>query len=545
MMAVGWDKRRNDTVPVRLLTLLLFFAKHVAVLLLVFVATACAGTLVLRDREPPAFRCALGFAMWGEALFALAAIGWLRPLPIALLFLAVVFAGRFKPRASAWLPVVGAAVATVIAMQPPLAFDETLYHLPFVRALAESGRLQFLSALRFPVFPQFQELLCAPIFMLAGDTATHLVSLAEVIVTAALVADWARRHAPSAASLAAALLLSSPILIHLGTILYVDAALTLFIAAGFYALDRDSRLAGLFFGAACSTKYLGGFFAVAALLIVLIVRRRDALRFAATTAAAALPTTLWLVITTGNPLFPFATSIFGANEWTLPPTPRASFVDVLRVPWDAIFARARMNAQPPVTPLLFVLIVIVAIAATREWRSRALVLMSVAYLGVFAFLPRDTRYLVPLLPLVCVAGAVIIARRFPRLTRATTIVATLMCGAYLGWRLYVVGLPMNREAILAARIDGYAALQHAGATRVYVCGGEQLQYFARGSLIGDFGGPNRYERVLGGDRAMLANRLRNAGADYLLVIKERCDVRPSGLTLEYEDARAQLWRVQR
>src|SRR5205085_6456237 len=227
-----------------------FFAKHVAVLLLVFVATACAGTLVLRDREPLAFRCALGFALWGEALFALAAIGWLRPLPIALLFIAVMILGRFTPRSPAWLPITGAAIAIVIALHPPLAFDETLYHLPFVRSLAENGSLQFLAGLRFPVFPQLQELLCAPIYMLAGDAATHLVSLAEVIVTAALIAEWARRHAPTAASLAAALFLSSPIVIHLGTILYVDAALTLFIAAGFYAIDTDSRLAGLFFGAA-------------------------------------------------------------------------------------------------------------------------------------------------------------------------------------------------------------------------------------------------------------------------------------------------------
>src|SRR5207237_6627794 len=150
MSAVGWDKRRNDTVPARLLTLLLFFAKHVAVLLLVFVATACAGTLVLRDREPLAFRCALGFALWGEALFALAAIGWLRPLPIALLFIAVMILGRFTPRSPAWLPITGAGIAIVIALHPPLAFDETLYHLPFVRSLAESGSLQFLTGLRFP-----------------------------------------------------------------------------------------------------------------------------------------------------------------------------------------------------------------------------------------------------------------------------------------------------------------------------------------------------------------------------------------------------------
>jgi len=61
----------------------------------------------------------------------------------------------------------------------PIAFDETLYHLPFVQAMSRSGALHFWADLRFPAFPQLHESLCVPAFLLVGDTATHLVALRQ------------------------------------------------------------------------------------------------------------------------------------------------------------------------------------------------------------------------------------------------------------------------------------------------------------------------------------------------------------------------------
>jgi hypothetical protein len=551
------------------LVTLFFFAKHAAVLLAVLAAAAGAGTLATGGREPLALRCALGLVLLGEALFALAALGWPRPGVIVFLVIVaiagVAMQGRFVASVSKWWVVAYAAIgipAFLLALHPPLAFDETLYHLPFVRSLARTGGLRFLAELRFPVFPQLHEMLCGPVYLLAGDAATHLVSLAEVMVTAAIVAAWGRRYTASAGPLAAALFIGSPIVIHLATILYVDAALTLFVAAGFYSLDMaltESRRAplvfsALFFGAACSVKYLGGYFAVAALVIVVVARRRDALLFAGVTAAAALPTTLWLMITTGNPLFPFLPRLFGPNDWVLPPdAARPHVMDALRVFWDVTFARERVNTQPPMTPLLLVVVLLVAAAAFRDRRVRAVILLAAGYLVIFAFLPQDARYLVPLLPLFCVAAAVIVARRWPQATAVATLVAIVPGAVYLVWRLAIVGLPpadaASRGAETAARVAGYTALIRAGASRVYVCGGEQLQYFAGGTLLGDFGGPHSYARVLAGadDTATLAARLQRLDVDYFLAVKRRCEPlrMTGGLELVYEDAGAQLWRVQR
>jgi 4-amino-4-deoxy-L-arabinose transferase-like glycosyltransferase len=502
-------------------------------------------------------------------LFALAALGWLRPGPIIALLIVAIAGGAMRARFAAsvskgWM-VAYVAIgmpAFLLALHPPLAFDETLYHLPFVRSLATAGGLRFLTELRFPVFPQLHELLCAPVYLLAGDVATHLVSLAEVMVTISLVAAWARRYTARAAPPAAALFIGSPIVVHLATILHVDAALTLFVTAGFYALDvalteprRASLLySALFFGAACSVKYLGGYFAVAALVIVLAARRRDALLFAGVTSAAALPTTLWLALTTGNPLFPFLPRLFGPNDWVLPPDVARPHrvMDGLRVLWDVTFARERMNAQPPMTPLLIVLVLFVSAAAFRNRRARAVMLLASGYLILFAFLPQDTRYLVPLLPLLSVSAAVIMARRLPRATAIATLVAIVPGVAYLVWRLAISGLPpadaASRNAETAGQVAGYAALARAGTSRVYVCGGEQLQYYAAGTLLGDFSGPYSYDRVLAGadDTATLAARLLRLDIAYFLALKQRCDTRrmTGGLVLVHEDSGAQLWRVQ-
>lgn len=496
-------------------------------------ALAGAGTLALDRRDPLALRMTLGLAMWGHALFFLALCGQLRPWPIVALA-AVALAGLRPERPH---PILLAALPlAALALHPPLAFDETLYHLPFVRAVAESGRLQFFADMRFPAFPWLQELLCVPLFLFAGDSATHLVSLVEVMLTAALLADWGRRHDRRAGALAAAFFLGSPIVIHLAVTGYVDAALTLFVTAGAYCLDQARPLlAGFFLGTSTAVKYLGGFFAAAGL------RRRTAIPL----ILAALHTTAWLFVTTGNPLFPF----FGSSAWALP-LPHVPWTTrllrTLLLPWNVTFARDQVNQQPPFTPLFAAALLIVAVAAVRDRRARFVAAITIAYIAAFSFLPQDSRYLVPLLPLLGVTAAVAVAKRWPRATTILAIVAIAPGIAYTAHRLHREGLPprtpAQREAALARRIPEYATLRRADGP-VYVCGAEQLKYHAPHGLAGDHAGPNAFARVLTGD---VAANLQSIGMQYLLISKRACTPSPptAGMQLVFEDAHAQLWRVQ-
>ncbi|HEY2325367.1 MAG TPA: hypothetical protein VGJ82_21090 [Thermoanaerobaculia bacterium] len=514
---------------------LVFVAEHAALLLLLLACAAGMGTLFARSM-PLALRAALGLGVWSEALFLLAAIGQLKPLPIAALAILSLVSIRPPATGTPHLVLFGLFLPlALLALHPPIAFDETLYHLPTIRSLATYGHLRYAAELRFPVFPQLQELLCVPLYLLAGDTATHLVSLAEALITAALLLEWG-------GWLAAAFFLGGPIVIYLATVGYVDMALTLFVAAAFYCIDREKPLAGGFFlGLACGVKYLGGYFAFAGLIELLFRNRRAAAKFAIACAAAALPTTLWIALTTGgHPLFPFFDSRFT--------TPRlVSFTLPWRVLWDVTFAHARVGFEPPMTPLLIPAVIVLIVAASRDGRARAIAILSTAYLVVFAFLPQDTRYLVPLLPLIAIGVAGSIAPQ-----RWLVWIAIAPGLLYAGYRLHVNGLPpatpAQREAYLSRRVPEYRAVTHAGTGTIYVCGGEQLKAYATGKLLGDFFGPWAYKNVLDhrSDTASIADRLRAIHAGYYLVAKRVCKPprATGGMELVYEDAAAQLWRVQ-
>jgi 4-amino-4-deoxy-L-arabinose transferase-like glycosyltransferase len=443
-----------------------------------------------------------------------------------------------------------------LALYPPTAFDETLYHLPLVRAIAEEG-LGFHEELRFPVFPLLAELLAVPAYLLGGDVATHAIPLIATLLTAAVLLAWGRLRGIRTGALAVAAFLGAPIVVHLATSLYVEAVLTLFVCAGFYCLEfqrlyvsptpehtkavaaataLQNVLGGLFLGAACAVKYLGLYFAVAGAVIVAIRARRALVPYLAGVAIVALPMYAWIYAQTGNPLFPY----FAQNAWTADLPPARSIVSLIRIPFDVVFARDRIGQQPPFTP--FFALALIAMA----WKSRARFILPLGYLLAFLFLPADARYLVPLLPLVLIEGATVLDRLAPsrRLVATLTILAIVPGPAYAIYRIAKQGSPFDRTAYLRRVVPEYRALERAGTSRVYACRGEQLKWYAAGPFLGDHFGPHSFSRVLNAD--MQAN-LRARRIDHLLVARECNSVTlpAPGFTLVYADEAAQLWRVGR
>jgi hypothetical protein len=505
----------------------------------------------------------LALAIGGELLVLLGIARALRPPVLVVIGIAAVAAFVALARGTrpaTWLFVLLAASPLfVLALYPPIAFDETLYHLPHLRAIAASGAIGFRPLLRFPLFPQLQELLCLVPFAALGDVAPHFVTVAELLLLGALVAAWPRQR--EAGLLAAALSLGHPIVVQLGTVTYVEIALTLFVAAGFFCLDRERpAAAGLLFAAACSVKYLAWYFAAAGFAFVLLfaVRRvRATSLFLSAFAAGILPTYGLLVATTHNPFFPFLPRLFGATPWALTnPRPAAPLVGALRVWWDITFDRGRVNWQPPYSPLFAIALWIAIVAAFRDRRAAFVAAISIGYALLFPFLPQDSRYLLPLLPLVSVTAATWIAARMSReATLALAIVAIVPAFAYAGYRIVRQGAPPLRASArrdyLEAHVPEFRALEHRGSGRVLVCGGEQLQDYGRGSLVGDVIGVFPEPRIFGasGTPAELAAQLRALRVSELLVSRRGCRqewqrlAAPPSFELAYADGGALLWRV--
>ncbi len=546
-----------------------FIVEHAAILTLLLAVAASAGTVVMGPRLPLALHAVMGTAIAGQLFVLLGTIGALRPWSLWT-FAAIAVAAGVVPaarRLNRSQLVRGAAVALftlplfLLALYPPLAFDETLYHLPFVRAIARSGAIRFLAEHRSPAFPQLHELLCVPSFLLAGDTATHLVALAEVLILTGLMIAWPQQRLTG--FLATALVLGNPIVIQMATITYTEAALMLFVAAGFYCLDRNPIAAGFLLGTACSVKYLGCYFAAAGFAYLLLFgtnRRRTIPLFLGALAAGVLPMYGRIVALTGNPFFPFLPRLFGASPWTLTPPPplRSShIVTALRLFWDITFERARVGFQPPYSPLFAVAMLITFVAAIRDRRATFLAVVCAGYIAIFTFLPQDSRYLMPLLPLVAMAAASAVAP----LLRKNVIVALSLLAiapgiAYAGYRFVRQGpLPVTsaqRQQYLEARIPEYRALEHRGPGRIYVCGAEQLKYFGGDDLRGDVAGPFAYDTIVGRsvDAEHLWRTLAQSHIRYLLFSRAHCPITwqrlPSAPRFElvYADDGAVLWRVR-
>jgi hypothetical protein len=547
----------------------------------------------------------LGLALTVYALFLLALAGRLQPVPVLLAAALVhVFgtpvwretwndlrAGVPRPGWAAGLALLVLVVApfALPALYPPSGFDATLYHLPFARAFAATGSLPYLADRRFPVFPQANEILFAAVMLFGRDVAAQGVQLLATLLTAALLAQWARASFPdlrAAGALAAAIFLGSPLVSYLAGTCYIEPGLTLFVTGGLFAADRwrktgDRRWlvpAAALAATAADVKYLGLYFLGVAALLVAIAgiapvaggrprrvgeRGLDVLLFRSVAAVFLAPWYLRLVILTGNPVFPYAPGLFGANPWQALPDPNREgtlaqrLVRAVRIPWDVVFARKSYGGLPPASPVYLAAIPLLVAGALRDARLRRWLALWLPVVAAFAlacsWLPKDSRYLVPVFPLVSLAVVGAVAACAGR-WRGSRLLAWALCLGCLapGW-LYGFSwmarngplplTPSRREVFLTRKIPCYGAVAWLNRTQgkhftVWAFRAEQATYFAEGRFLGDWAGPASYGRVLAVSPSpeALHRELRRLGADHLLLAAAAAKDLPFP-----EDAAFRLW----
>lgn len=542
-------------------------AAHLLALAVLAATAWAAGFWVTRGlsmegwAERLALPAAVGLAVLAHLGFLLASFGLLRPGVLIVAIVAAhcagfkawraVFAGLpgKAPGGSGWkiaLGVVALAPLFVLALYPPTAFDETMYHLPFAQAFARSGGLPSMPALRFPVFPALAELLFAKMLLLAGDVATHLVSLVAVLATAGLLVAWGRRvFSPSAGWIAAALYLGNPIVVSLAGTDYVEPLLALFVTGALFAAwnFRHSGervwllLAAAFAGSAAGVKYLGLFFAAAVFVDLASSRRKLSapLLFAAAAFVVLVPTYARIMAETGNPIFPYLPGIFGSTAWdpfVLKPVRDViapeTLVRFVRLPWDVVFHRSAVGQQPPFSPLYLLGLPLLLTGVFRDSRVRRLLAIPVVWSVVFLFLPPDARYLVPILPPVslALAGGIRIEKRSLRV--AACVLAFLPGWLYAGYRITRQGPPPatleERDLYFARKLPLYPAVRHLDriSSVAYAFDAENMKYFYDGALYGDWIGPASYRRLrpLFKTPEVLHRELRELGVSHLLLSKK-------------------------
>lgn len=424
-------------------------------------------------------------------------------------------------------------------LQVPLAWDELMYHLPYVRFWVEQGSLAVDPWLRYPLFPYNYHMLYVVAYLFGSDVLPHLVNaLAGWLTAAGLYFAGRRLFSPAVAVIAPVLFLSA-----VGggfDSAYIDLGLSLFVFFAFFALAlaREASSTGLLLfaalcmGLAVGTKLHGLLYALIwAPLVLLVVRRPGAL--AGMVAIAALGAAFWYArsfLVSGDPVHPIGARWFGYWLWDEGDL-QGQLADVARtVEWPKWYLMIGFAA------------VVRLVHGDAVFRATAYV----AFASVALWLASSGhgRYLMPAYPFLALLAAEIVSQaahwvsstarwvRFAgylgaapvRGVRALVVVAAASASipALVKIERLIGPSEAERATILRQRLNGYAVfeqLRMSNDLRILQVGFEGQLYYAPRGTIGEVFGPGRSRTVLelASDPRALAAHVSQLGANALLI----------------------------
>jgi hypothetical protein len=436
-----------------------------------------------------ALRLAYRGVLWGfvavcAALASPSFLRWAKAAPSAL---------KLSSGGRAWTIATGAyfLAAAALTSLPPTLNDELIYHLAIPKAwLGTHGGFFFRNNI-YAYFPQSGELFSLLGLGTGGEAAAKLFHAASGFLLFLAVFRYAaafldRKHA----RLAAFALLSIPTMMVIIPAAYVDLTFALYtflaiISVRRYLEGRDLRhtlLAGLMLGGAIGVKYTG--LQMTALTVCLIgvyrLKTRDLAvlkpiaLIAGPAAACALPWLLRNWILTGWPMFPFSLPFFTLNSGLNWDPERAGlylgFLQAFGAPLDGgtlwntltapirVFIQGRFNSAMFFDGVLGPAFLLIPFLALRKKVRKDLdifFIFSLLFLLYWAFSTRQVRFLLPVMPFLCL----ILARgcqawEKPWLTRF--VAALLFFNVFLGGKEIAKKAPwdywtgkLSREAYLA------------------------------------------------------------------------------------------------
>jgi 4-amino-4-deoxy-L-arabinose transferase-like glycosyltransferase len=574
-----------------------FVVGHYALALLVSVVAFGLGGVLTRGMvfhslwEELGVRLGIGVGTLAGLVFALGLLGLLTPVAVLVLIAAILipgyptcrhfaqrllgeFSGQklLKSSAVVFVAIALASVLLALPLYPPTAWDSTSYHLAAAKAYAQNHGLVYTPYLRYPVFPQLNEMLLCLGLLLCDDVLAQILQGVLLATLTLVTVGFARRHFSRRAGWwAAAALLGNPIVLWLGSCGYVDIGVALWsmlaVVGIWNWLDTREKpwlvWGGICGGFAMGTKY-SALYVLAVLLLALMISartRRDRAACLVWVTLVIVVAAPWMVrsfVYTGNPFWPALSSVFGNSIWTnadIKEQMQDLFVahgvsrslgNLVKLPWLLTFRQTVFIREAALSRTYFWMLPVALVVAIWDYRVRRLVLFtSVSVMGWF-FSSQILRYLVPILPVfgVVCAGAIDRALEWPAWLRRWTnrnAITFLGCVALIWPGLeYATTIlrhrplpvsPAQRDAYLAEKLLSYPAYRYLNAALgtnycLYALYSENMAYFADGTVMGDWFGIARYADVLdklaSGER--LYHHLRKLGSTHLLLNTQRHSV---------------------
>jgi len=453
-----------------------------------------------------------------------------------------------------------------LPLYPPTASDSIAYHLAIAQHYVQTGSVQPTPQYRYAVFPQLVEMLFAAALMMGSDILAQCISLIFLLITALAVAAFVRRMGHGASSYwGAVLVLSNSVLLVLAGVAFTDMALMAFVTLAVLSFERWCEnkdgawlvFSGLMTGCAAGTKYSALFFPlVLGGLSIVMSRQQRWLRplFTITMSCiiTALPWYLYNAYHTANPVWPFFSSLFGHAYWN-DADMQGQTADLLTaygtgtsvralllLPWNIFMHPEYFHTDGEFSMSLLIGIPFALYEIVQKAYARRIAVVALSF-GLFWFYTAQIlRYLIPVLPLVCVLAAAgmshLFERFFPsyKMPRMLAVIVVAILLMLPGWRFVLHTVtsmgplpvtPEERVQFLEKRLPSYGAihyLNHAAGSSytLYSYGDSRMAYYAEGEFRGDAFGPWRYSRLtnlLGGREDDVLQELNTMGSSHLLI----------------------------
>ena len=408
----------------------------------------------------------------------------------------------------------------ILAATPPTSRDALIHHLAVPKLYLQHGGMVELPSLPFSYYPSNLGLLYWASLALGSELACKYIHFAFALLTGGIVFLYLKNRAGVFYGLLGALiLLSTPVVIRLSTMVYVDLGLLFFSSASLIALFQWRAsgyklkwllVAGVACGLALGTKYnaLISLLLLAFLTIILYVRNPGQHRkglvqtFAVATlfcGVSLLVFSPWMIRNykwTGNPVYPlyqklfseqkpsetvsesvsfgplaYRALVYGEKDWEIALLPLRIFFEGKDD--DPQYFDARLN---PMLLLFLPFAFFKRRAGPDPWRLEKWMMLGFAVLFILIAICTQSariRYFLPALtPLVLltVFGVRNLADRFSR--RAARFALGVLVGLFLALNLYYLmdlyqrvepvrylSGELDREAYLRTKLATYAPLE--------------------------------------------------------------------------------------
>ncbi|MGV8038887.1 MAG: ArnT family glycosyltransferase [Thermoanaerobaculaceae bacterium] len=452
--------------------------------LLLCALTRCEG---LGGGERATLAWGLGLGALSLGVLGIGLCGWLRPtvlVPAGLLLSGVVLRhararGAFRlpavclARAVEWwrsrttpLSVLGLGVLAVClagsfswALAPSVWYDEVNYQAAAPATYAREGRVIDIPEEFRTIWAHNTNMLFTFGATVAGVPAIKLVAFAMGLL--ALVATWslgARLASRRVGALATLLVASMPVVSWVLGAALVDLAVTFYVVAAAIAALRAvaeptwrwPAVAGLLAGLAVGTKLSAAVFVLVlgVALVGAAARRhgwRPALAASGAFGLAGLLAILpWLVrdwAWTGNPVFPFLSSVFPSPRWVGDASfnfesygQRTGAMSFLLLPWDLLahgeaFGPGMGPGVAGVLPWLGLPWLAPAMEPSRRRLAWALWGWAAVAIAAAMAVAQYLRYLLPAFPFLAVVAALNLETGWAVVSRRRSRVAAVLAGA--------------------------------------------------------------------------------------------------------------------